>query len=76
MQQDLDSKLDPMGKKMTVNELIDRYLQTRTGVKPNRKSQDSYRLVIGTQAGPGCYFIAKNNLRKERRTQWNRAKWF
>ncbi len=35
VQQDLDSKLDPMGKKMTVNELIDRYLQTRTGVKPN-----------------------------------------
>ena len=35
VQQDLDSKLDPMGKKMTVNELIERYLQTRTGVKPN-----------------------------------------
>ena len=32
---DLDAKLDPMGKKMTVNELIDRYLKTRTGVKPN-----------------------------------------
>lgn len=35
VQQKLDSKLDPMGKKMTVNELIDRYLQTRTDVKPN-----------------------------------------
>lgn len=33
--QDLDAKLDPMGKKMTVNELITRYLSTRTGVKPN-----------------------------------------
>ena len=33
--QDLDSKLDPMGKKMTVNELIARYLRTKTGVKPN-----------------------------------------
>lgn len=33
--QDLDAKLDPMGKKMTVNELIARYLSTRTGVKPN-----------------------------------------
>lgn len=49
VQQDLDSKLDPMGKKMTVNELIDRYLQTRTGVKPNtfinyvRKEPDGKR---------------------------------
>ena len=33
--QDLEAKLDPMGKKMTVNELIARYLSTRTGVKPN-----------------------------------------
>lgn len=33
--QDLDSKLDPIGKKMTVNELIARYLRTKTGVKPN-----------------------------------------
>ena len=32
---DIESRLDPMGKKMTVNELIDRYLRTRTGVKPN-----------------------------------------
>lgn len=32
---DLESRLDPMGKKITVNELIDRYLKTRTGVKPN-----------------------------------------
>lgn len=35
VRQDLDSKLDPLGRKMTVNELIERYLQTRTGVKPN-----------------------------------------
>lgn len=32
---DLDSQLDPMGKNMTVNELVERYLKTRTGVKPN-----------------------------------------
>lgn len=32
---DIESRLDPMGKKMTVNELITRYLKTRTGVKPN-----------------------------------------
>ena len=32
---DLDSLLDPMGRNMTVNELVERYLKTRTGVKPN-----------------------------------------
>lgn len=32
---DLDSQLDPMGKNMTVNELVERYLKTRTGVRPN-----------------------------------------
>lgn len=32
---DIDSRLDPMGKKMTVNELIERYLKTKTGVKRN-----------------------------------------
>lgn len=32
---DLESRLDPMGKKITVNELVARYLRTRTGVKPN-----------------------------------------
>ena len=32
---DLDSQLDPMGKNMTVMELVARYLTTRTGVRPN-----------------------------------------
>lgn len=32
---DLESLLDPMCKNMTVNELIERYLKTRTGVRPN-----------------------------------------
>lgn len=32
---DIESRLDPMRKKMSVNELIGRYLRTRTGVKPN-----------------------------------------
>lgn len=42
VRQDIDSKLDPLGRKMTVNELIDRYLQTRTGVKPNTLTNYSY----------------------------------
>lgn len=32
---DLDSVLDPIGKNITVEELVERYLKTRTGVKPN-----------------------------------------
>ena len=42
VRQDIESKLDPLGRKMTVNELIDRYLQTRTGVKPNTLTNYSY----------------------------------
>ena len=34
VQQDMDSKLDPMGKKMTVNELIDRLNCSRMGKAP------------------------------------------
>ena len=32
---DLDSQLDPLGRNMTVMELVERYLKTRTGVRPN-----------------------------------------
>ncbi len=32
---DMESRLDPLGKKMTVRELVARYLKTRTGVKHN-----------------------------------------
>jgi integrase len=32
---DLDNRLDPLGKNITVNELVARYLSTRTGVKNN-----------------------------------------
>lgn len=32
---DLDSKLNPLGKNITVEELINRYLSTKTGIKPN-----------------------------------------
>nr|DAF49503.1 MAG TPA: Integrase [Siphoviridae sp. ct9mC1] len=31
----LDSQLDPLGRNMTVNDLVERYLKTRTGVRPN-----------------------------------------
>lgn len=35
---DLDSQLDPLGKNMTVMELVDKYLATRTGVKASTKA--------------------------------------
>lgn len=34
---DLDRQLDPTGKNLTVIELVDRYLTTKTGVKPSTK---------------------------------------
>lgn len=34
---DLDRQLDPTGKNLTVIELVDRYLITKTGVKPSTK---------------------------------------
>ena len=40
---DLDSRLDPLGKNMTVKELVQRYLATRTGVRPNTKQ--GYKFV-------------------------------
>ncbi len=34
---DLESQLDPTGNKMTVRELVERYLATKTNVRPNTK---------------------------------------
>ncbi len=39
----LDSKLDPLGRNITVEELINRYLATKTGIKPN--TQMNYNFV-------------------------------
>ena len=38
---DLESLLDPMCKNMTVNELLERYLKTRTGVRPTEKMRQA-----------------------------------
>lgn len=32
---DLDNRLDPLGKNITVNELVERYLKTKVGMRPN-----------------------------------------
>lgn len=44
---DIDSRLDPMWKKLTVNELIARYLRTKTGVKySTTKNYDFVRNIM------------------------------
>ena len=40
---DLGNSLDPIGKNITVEELVERYLKTRTGVKPN--TQNNYNTI-------------------------------
>lgn len=35
---ELDNQLDPLGKNITVNELVERYLSTKTGAKNNTKN--------------------------------------
>ena len=40
---DLGNSLDPIGKNITVEELVERYLRTRTGVKPN--TQNNYNTI-------------------------------
>ena len=47
---DLDSQMHPEGRSMTVEELVERYLSTRIGVKPNTKAN---------------YNFVKNLMRKE-----------
>lgn len=39
---DLDTMLDPQQKNITVMELVDRYLKTRTGIKPQTKSNYNF----------------------------------
>lgn len=39
----MDNRLDPMGRNITVNELVERYLATKTGVKNNTRM--NYKFV-------------------------------
>ena len=39
---DLDSQMDPLGKNLTVKELVSRYLATKTGVRPSTKNNYGY----------------------------------
>ena len=44
LHRDQESGLKPLGKTITVNELIERYIQTKTGVRPNTRM--GYQTVI------------------------------
>ena len=39
---DLDSQMDPLGKNLTVKELVSRYLATKTGIRPSTKNNYGY----------------------------------
>lgn len=39
---DLDNQHDPLGKNITVMELVERYLKTKVGVKPNTKANYNF----------------------------------
>lgn len=51
---DLDRQLDPTGKNLTVIELVDRYLTTKTGVKPSTKM--NYGFVRNCEESCGRHF--------------------
>lgn len=41
---DLDNRLDPLGKNITVMELVERYLKTKVGMRPNTLA--NYKFVV------------------------------
>ena len=43
---DLDQPVEALGKKMTVLELVERYLETKVGVRPSTKMNYNYVLNI------------------------------
>ena len=54
---DLDSQMHPEGRSMTVEELVERYLSTRIGVKTNTKS--NYNFVKNLM---NIYFFPPNTI--------------
>ena len=52
---DIEQRLDPTKKKMTVMELVEKYLSTKTGMRPNTVTN---------------YKFVKNLLMKEEFSQW------
>ncbi len=52
---DLDNQLDPLGKNITVNELVERYISTRTGAKNSTKMNYGFvKNLLKKQAFGDC----------------------
>lgn len=56
---DLDNQLDPLGKNITVNELVERYLSTKTGAKSNTKTNYGFVKNLLKNQAFGDYKISK-----------------
>ncbi len=58
---DLDSQLDPLGNNMTVKEAVERYLETKTGVKPTTLM--NYGFVKKLMENEDFYFQKIKNIK-------------
>ncbi len=56
---DLDNQLDPLGKNITVNELVERYISTRTGAKNSTKMNYGFVKNLLKKQAFGDYKISR-----------------
>ena len=56
---DLDNQLDPLGKNITVNELVERYISTKTGAKNSTKMNYGFVKNLLKNQAFGDYKISK-----------------
>lgn len=56
---DLDNRLDPLGKNITVNELVERYLKTKVGMRPNTLANYNFERNILKNEPFGSQKISK-----------------
>ena len=56
---DLDNRLDPLGKNITVNELVERYLRTKVGMRPNTLANYNFVRNILKKESFGSQKISK-----------------
>lgn len=55
----LDNRLDPLGKNITVNELVERYLRTKVGMRPNTLANYNFVRNILKKESFGSQKISK-----------------
>lgn len=56
---DLDNRLGPLGKNITVNELVERYLRTKVGMRPNTLANCNFVRNILKKESFGSQKISK-----------------